>query len=116
MTRRIVTMSVLVSLLSVRACAVEDTVNGIPYIEMPERVYKALRQALESYPFRVPKGSDWPKQNADALEHLRTVPWPDLGKLERVQLHDPQDGKRFFNVWHVPGEGDEMLLLMPISR
>ncbi|MHC4503128.1 MAG: hypothetical protein ACYTFI_07475, partial [Planctomycetota bacterium] len=92
--------------------------DEVPRIPMPEEAYRALSRALGSYPFGKHRRDDWLKQNREALEHLRAVPWPDLSKLERVRLTYQKEEKgkkqeKTVNMWRLPGEGDETVLLMP---
>ena len=113
MTRQIVNALLLMGLLGAQRVIAEEADDDIPRIEMPEQVYKTLRDALESFPYPESRKASAIKVNGDALDHLRKVRWPDLSKLERVHLFDLKNPERFFNAWLVPGGGDELVVLMP---
>jgi hypothetical protein len=104
---------VLIVVCLLANCPVVEADGDIPRITMPDQVHEILRGALETYPFSKHRSEDWLNQNREALDHLREIPWPDLGKIERVHLYDIKQKDRFTNAWRVPGEDDELILLMP---
>lgn len=113
----VVILSVFACVLGILSQAVGDS---IPRQPMPEKVYQALREALESYPFPEGERDEQVKQNLQGLEKLRTVLWPDLDKLQWVSVHHRSAKTTFFKTWGLPERQDaselsnqELALLMP---
>ena len=89
-----------------------DGPTSVPRAPMPDEVYRTLRQAIESFPTPEHTYEQWRTEELQALDALRTVPLPDLRKLERVRLFDVQSNQEAYaNAWRVPGAGPDLVLL-----
>ncbi len=91
----------------------EQNENVIPRTEMPDKVYRILREAVDKFQPADGSRQDWRERNLKALENLRSIPWPNFSKLERVRLYDAKSPTQFLNAWRLAGEGRELVLLSP---
>ena len=97
------------------AYAAEDEKGepAIPRIPMPQQVYELLGDAIHCYDWKKHGREEYQKENLAALGHLRTVPWPDFGKLEWIHVCRSGDKERRLRFWHLPVKGDSLVLLLP---
>jgi len=93
--------------LSSGAAAFDSTLKLVPHRPMPEKAYRLLRKAVESY--RPPRDYERRKR-ADSLKLLedwRKAPWPVLKGLQRVHIDLFESRGEIFsdriNAWRVSG-------------
>jgi len=103
----------LPALLLVAASAAEETTSTIPRTEMPERIFKILSDAIGSYPFPETVRDNPRQKNAEAIQAMRKLPWPDFEKLELIRLQPKKAPGRPAVVWSLPAKGPTLVLLLP---